>query len=134
MQTTIGKKEVYEQVSREDAIPARRASRVVQRYVDEPINDAVVSEVLQGYERLVRGRGKDGADITMEDLPKKSEEFQKQIEKDNDKLVKPAETKAALAKEFQQKLDEISSQKDEDIKEKIKELSMLYPLIQIKKQ
>ena len=88
--------------------------------------------MLQGYERLLKGKGEKGADLEVSEIPTLVTNFKQKIEKGNEKLIRPAETKAELAKGFQDILDAIASQKDEDINEKIKELGMLYPLIQRK--
>lgn len=131
-QFTIMGTPLYQKVDDNDAIPARSASLKVQSFIDSPINDPKTSEVLQGYERLLKGKGEKGADLEVSEIPTLVTNFKQKIEKGNEKLIRPAETKAELAKGFQDKLDAIASQKDEDINEKIKELGVLYPLIQRK--
>ena len=116
-----------------EAIPARQVFNDVTSYADDPIDSRDYSEVLQGFERLLRGRGENGKDIDVAEIDALQTSFQKEVDTYNEVLKKPAQTKAALAKKYQDKLDAIASESDFDIEQKIKDLSALYPLI-IKKE
>jgi hypothetical protein len=130
--TFFTKEQAYQIVSDYEAIPARASAKNFRLNIDRPVNDRTTSIVMQGYERLLKGKGADGGDLTVEDVPTLIANFQAKIEAGNEKLQKPAETKAELAKKFQEKLDFLAQQKDENLDDKVNELSLLYPLIQRK--
>lgn len=133
-QTTFMGTQAYQRVEDYDAIPARKAAKRVQEFIDEIINDRTASRVLQGFERLMKGKGENGSDLKVDDVADLKKKFEGQIAIDNEQLINPAKTKSELAQKFQKKLDEIANQKDEDLNEKIKELAMVYPLIQRKQE
>lgn len=114
------------------SLPVEDLFRRLLDLLDTPINDDRYKKTLNSYEQFIRSRGVNGEDIGMDELPSLSDGLYNKIEEAQSIFQRPAETKAKLAEEFAARLKEKGGDKDLSIDEKVKQLSLLYPLVKRK--
>lgn len=118
-------------VQRRDAIFAEEI-RGATYYYDEVVDSDKTTTTLKTYERLIKGRGEDGGDLDLEGVSQLRSKITERMAEDEEKIRQPAKTKDALKVEYQKKLDQMNSQKEETMEEKLAQISKLYPLIEQK--
>jgi hypothetical protein len=113
-------------------IPVDDLARRLLLNLDIPINDDRYKITLDGYEQYIRARGKNGEDFPIDEISNLTNQLYEKIEENKLIFQKPAEVKAKLAEEFAARLKEKGSDIDLSIDEKVKQLSLLYPLLKRK--